>query len=148
MIPTSLERLLMRLHRVKLTGDLRWKACCPAHEDRWPSLSLRLMDDDRILIHCFAGCESESVVAAVGMEMRDLMPPRPKDTPQGAGGHSGRMVEREQIQVLRALGHSVAVVAATLDGIFQGEKYAKEELAPAMDAVAVLLRASALGSAE
>lgn len=38
---------------------------CPNHEDRAPSLSWRLANDGRVLLHCFAGCEFGEIVAAV-----------------------------------------------------------------------------------
>jgi len=38
---------------------------CPAHEDRSPSLSWRLADDGRALVHCFAGCSFADILAAV-----------------------------------------------------------------------------------
>ena len=39
-------------------------ACCPAHEDSNPSLSLR-DSDGQILAHCHAGCEQDAVVDAL-----------------------------------------------------------------------------------
>lgn len=68
----QLETLLGRLEAVKQTKPSRWISRCPAHEDRTPSLSIRETDDGRILIHCFAGCETESVLDAVGLEFSDL----------------------------------------------------------------------------
>ena len=38
---------------------------CPSHDDRGPSLSWRLADDGRALLHCFAGCDFRSIVASV-----------------------------------------------------------------------------------
>jgi hypothetical protein len=38
--------------------------CCPAHDDRTPSLSVRV-GRKRLLVHCFAGCEAEAVLAAL-----------------------------------------------------------------------------------
>lgn len=38
---------------------------CPAHEDRSPSLSWRLADDGRALLHCFSGCTFPEILAAV-----------------------------------------------------------------------------------
>jgi hypothetical protein len=49
-----------------------WITCCPAHEDRKPSLSIREADDGRILVHCHAGCTQESVIAA--LRQRGLWP--------------------------------------------------------------------------
>lgn len=72
-----LHDLLDRLQGVKRTGPGRWIARCPAHDDRHPSLSIRELDDGRILVHCFAGCDVYAIVSAVGMELSDLFPPRP-----------------------------------------------------------------------
>ncbi|MCB1469530.1 MAG: toprim domain-containing protein [Rhizobiaceae bacterium] len=42
-------------------------ACCPAHDDRTPSLGVSL-GRQAILFHCFAGCDQESVLAALARE--------------------------------------------------------------------------------
>ena len=42
-------------------------ACCPAHDDRTPSLSVSL-GRQAILFHCFAGCDQQSVLAALARE--------------------------------------------------------------------------------
>ena len=41
-----------------------WKARCPAHEDGTPSLSIA-QADGRVLVHCFAGCGQERVLAVL-----------------------------------------------------------------------------------
>ena len=74
---TPVELLLSRLQRVKGRNG-SWTACCPAHNDKGPSLAIREVDDGRILLHCFAGCETLNVVQAVGMDMTDLFPPDEK----------------------------------------------------------------------
>ena len=51
-----------------------WRAQCPAHDDKQPSLSISEGQDGRVLMYCHAGCETPSIVAAIGMEMCDLMP--------------------------------------------------------------------------
>ena len=38
--------------------------CCPAHDDRTPSLSV-MLGRKAILFHCFAGCSNEDVIAAL-----------------------------------------------------------------------------------
>ena len=45
---------------------------CPAHDDRTPSLSVRL-GARRLLFHCFAGCETGKVIRALGA--RGLLSP-------------------------------------------------------------------------
>lgn len=64
------DDVLSRLEGVKRTGQ-SFKACCPAHDDQTPSLSIRLKDG-RILVKCFAGCSAEAIVGAMGLTMRDL----------------------------------------------------------------------------
>jgi putative DNA primase/helicase len=71
-----LENLLARLAGVRAIGPDRWMAPCPAHQDRSPSLSVRYTDG-RLLLHCFAGCANDDVLAAIGLEFRDLYDPDP-----------------------------------------------------------------------
>lgn len=73
---SPIDGLLDRLERVKSTGPDRWIACCPAHDDNTPSLSLRETEDGTVLIKCWAGCGAADVVAAVGLELSDLFPER------------------------------------------------------------------------
>ncbi len=42
-----------------------WMARCPAHEDKTPSLSIRQVDEGRVLVHCFAGCTQSEVIASL-----------------------------------------------------------------------------------
>ena len=51
-----------------------YRARCPAHDDRNPSLSVREGSDGRILLKCHAGCETSVVMAALGLSLGDLMP--------------------------------------------------------------------------
>ena len=70
---TPVEKFLSRLAAVKGRSGA-WTAKCPAHEDGSPSLAVREADDGRVLVHCFAGCETDSVLRAVGMDISDLFP--------------------------------------------------------------------------
>jgi hypothetical protein len=70
------DTLLSHLDGVKRTGTNRWLAKCPAHDDRKASLAIRELDDGRILLHDFAGCEPEHVLSAVGLSFNDLFPER------------------------------------------------------------------------
>ena len=64
------ENLVVYLGQVKKTHS-GWMACCPAHDDSSPSLSIK-QANDRILMHCFAGCSVGSITAALGLNMGDL----------------------------------------------------------------------------
>lgn len=50
-----------------------YMACCPAHDDKNPSLSIS-ESDGIILLKCWSGCSVESIVSAIGIEMKDLFP--------------------------------------------------------------------------
>jgi hypothetical protein len=47
---------------------------CPAHDDNKASLSVSEAEDGRALVHCHAGCETEDVLEAIGLRVRDLFP--------------------------------------------------------------------------
>lgn len=50
----------------------RWSARCPAHDDRTPSLSVSNGNDGRVLLRCWAGCETLAVLRALGLSWSDL----------------------------------------------------------------------------
>src|SRR5437899_7592682 len=58
-----------------------WTCRCPAHRDRTPSLSVASGRNGRILLRCFGGCSVESIVAAIGLKISDLMPSRREHMP-------------------------------------------------------------------
>ena len=62
--------LLSQLKNVRRSGD-SWTAKCPCHDDRHNSLSI-CHTDDRWLLKCHAGCATDDVVKALGLELRDL----------------------------------------------------------------------------
>lgn len=66
-----LEELLYRFEKVKSNGEGSYICCCPAHHDKEPSLSIK-ETDERILLHCHAGCSTEMVMTAIGLELKDL----------------------------------------------------------------------------
>lgn len=67
------DKILPLLEKVKSTGKDSWVACCPAHPDKTPSMAIR-EQDERVLLHCFAGCDVYEIVSAVGLEVSDLFP--------------------------------------------------------------------------
>src|SRR6266702_6168965 len=69
----SLEQVLSHLKGIR-TSMRGWRACCPAHADRKPSLSIGLGEHGQVLLKCFAGCSLERIVEAMGLTMTDLFP--------------------------------------------------------------------------
>ena len=69
----ALDNVLAHLKGVR--PSLRgWKACCPAHTDREPSLSIGLGEQGQVLLKCFAGCPIERITEAMGLPLTDLFP--------------------------------------------------------------------------
>ena len=84
----ALENVLAHLKGVR--SSLRgWTACCPAHADREPSLSIGLGEQGQVLLKCFAGCSLERIVEAMGLSLVDLFPEGARTTEQGSsnGAH-------------------------------------------------------------
>lgn len=73
---SQVDAILSRLVRVKPTGQGRWLTCCPAHNDKSPSLAVREIDDGTVLLHCFAGCDIASIMSELGLDHSQLFPKR------------------------------------------------------------------------
>lgn len=76
----AFERLRDRLHEhgstIRDNKQGHFMAQCPHHGDNNPSLGV---DDkgDRVMVRCYAGCHTDDVVAALGMELKDLFDGEP-----------------------------------------------------------------------
>ena len=44
----GLDYLVSQLHKVKYTGHGRYIACCPAHDDRTPSLAILIVNENLV----------------------------------------------------------------------------------------------------
>lgn len=104
------DRLLDRLERVKQTTPGSWLARCPAHEDKGPSLSIRQLDDGRVLLNDFGGCESEAVLTSLGMTFADLYPQRLPGV--GYAQTHSRIPARDLLELISEETSVVAIVAA------------------------------------
>jgi hypothetical protein len=49
-----------------------YSTCCPAHDDKNPSLSISEGSDGKILLKCFAGCSTEAICSSLGLTVSDL----------------------------------------------------------------------------
>lgn len=56
---------------VKRDGD-GWMVCCPAHNDKTPSLRIGPGEKQDVVLHCHAGCSSEQVLDAINMTWEDV----------------------------------------------------------------------------
>lgn len=72
---SPIELVLSKLKRVT-GGPDEYKALCPSHNDRSPSLSIAVKDDGRVLLHCHSdkACTLVAICDAMGIATRDLFP--------------------------------------------------------------------------
>ena len=71
----SAQQILDRLNKYRAVGEGVWLACCPAHNDASPSLSITELPDTRVLIKCHAGCGALDVLTSIGLNWSAVMPP-------------------------------------------------------------------------
>jgi hypothetical protein len=110
----NVESLLAQLSKVRQKAPGEWLACCPAHQDRTPSLAIKDCGDGRILVHCHAECMPEDVVGAVGLTLADLMPEKPIQDAVKRSPFSARTA-------LEALSYQANIVAVAASMMSQGE---------------------------
>jgi len=61
------ERILERLDKVRRNGRNRWVACCPVHNDKTPSMTIKDAGD-KVLMYCF-GCGSKGPEIARALDL-------------------------------------------------------------------------------
>lgn len=125
--PVSL--LLSRLDNVRQYGS-GYRADCPTGHRSRGTLAIGVGDDDRVLLHCHAGCHAADVLGSLGLTLADLHPDRPRDL-----SPMGRRKAREAVRAAHwaaALGvlateATVIEVAATM--IERGERLSGDDTA-------------------
>ena len=121
MSAAPIDNILAQLTNVRQRQPGQYSAQCPAHADKGPSLSVRETPEGAVLLYCFAGCSVGAVVAALGLHMSDLFPPRqvtgnePKRTPR-------LLTAGQALELLNDESTLVAVAAANvLHGVVLGQ---------------------------
>ena len=136
-----IDAILSRLERVKRTGRDSWIASCPAHEDHSPSMTLRALEDGRILCRCFAGCPFDSIAAAVGLDWDVWFPEKPIE--------HAKPLRRPfpAADVLKALSDEVLIVQVLGEDIAHGKAVATDDHARLLVAIERIResRSAALG---
>lgn len=128
----SAETLLSRLDKVRRTGPGRWVACCPAHEDKRPSLAVGERDDGGTLVHCFAGCAVHEVVQAVGLSLSDLFPEKRSDETHAIKGERRPFPAAD---VLRCIAFEALVVLTAGAALLAGQPFSDADRARLVVAV-------------
>jgi hypothetical protein len=116
-----IENFITRLDGVKRTGQGRYVARCPAHNDRSPSLTVTERDG-KVLFHCFAGCEPADVLAAIGLTFSDLYPEKPIYAKR-----SGRAAAFNPYDTLKCLSREAGIVALAARQVSTGHSLAPDD---------------------
>src|SRR5689334_16226222 len=112
----SASAVVQRFPYARSTGRGRWLARCVTHEDKRPSVAIRELDDGRVLLHCFAGCATDEILAALGLTFEDLFPERLQD-------HLPREKRPwHPLDILRALVTEAEIAALSADNLASGLK--------------------------
>lgn len=74
-----LNEIINRFNGAKSIGENRYQVKCPAHKDDKASLTIS-EEDNKILMHCHAGCDLNNILNAIGLQEKDLFNNLPKDS--------------------------------------------------------------------
>jgi hypothetical protein len=80
LLPAAFQLALIKLRelgpvQLEDSDEHQYNALCPAHDDKDPSLTIRPgggSDSVAVLVHCFAGCESDAIAKALNMPPNDF----------------------------------------------------------------------------
>ncbi len=76
----NIHTFLNSFKKVKQTGPNQYICCCPAHYDDKASLSIAYNpSEDRIALHCHAGCDTADILTEVGKTWADVGPTKPEE---------------------------------------------------------------------
>jgi len=122
-----LDAVLARLERVRQRMPGQWSACCPCsvHKRKLPRLSIKMADSGAVLLHCFSGCSIEDVLAAMGLDMQALFPPRPAP---GQGQPPGRRRLMTAGQALEVIQFECLLVSTAALNLANGHALSADDL--------------------
>ena len=115
-IPQTWQNVLQRLHGVRQQADGSWMARCPAHDDTEPSLHVSFQNN-RILMHCFAGCSFEAICRALNIEPQELFL---HEEPAGNHHPEGEGLTLEAFAKAKALETELLRQVQVTQGVYQG----------------------------
>lgn len=103
--------VLERLEGVKQRGRDQWSACCPAHGDKTPSLSIKETESGHVLVHCFAGCGAQDILESVGLTFESVMPEK---LDSSSPKRRSLITPRQAVELISQSALFVAVCAADI----------------------------------
>jgi len=118
----NIDKILNALNGVKQIKPNKFKALCPVHSEKTPSLSISNLPDDRVIMHCFGcGANGLDVIKAIGLDPQDLFPERLES-------HKSERQQFSANDILKLLLHEMTVVSIAAQMIGQGKTLAHEDI--------------------
>lgn len=71
---SSALETIARCYEGKLLANGSWQLKCPCHEDKRASLNMRLGDDGKVLLYCFAGCSFPDLAKKLEIPLGNALP--------------------------------------------------------------------------
>lgn len=69
------DAALSHFEGVKKTGKpFEFRCLCPAHDDQNPSLSIKITERGKVLLHCHAGCSQADILRVAGLQLYRSVP--------------------------------------------------------------------------
>jgi hypothetical protein len=131
---SAATRLLDRLVRVKQTRPGAWLAACPCCESkRGRPVSVRELDDGRLLVHPFCGCSTDAVLNKLGLQLGDLFPQR-----LPAYSYPATHSRVPAADLLTAINHEVTVACLILEDICRQGTVTEAQRARLFEAAALI----------
>lgn len=124
------ERVLANLTKVRGRNG-NYVACCPAHDDKSPSMTIRETPDGKILMHCFSGCSIAEITGAIGVDLSDLFPPTTDAPDYSRSKHSSRPTRPRFMasDLLKVIAFEATIVAVCAYDMAQGRALKQEDMA-------------------
>lgn len=85
-----IDLIIERVQKARKVSADSYMACCPAHEDKSPSMRITERDG-KILVHCMAGCTPDDILAAIGLTWADLFEDKMDAARQAATSQKTRL---------------------------------------------------------
>ena len=114
----NVAEFLGSLEVVKKTGQGKFQALCPSHDDRHPSLNIT-EGEQGILLKCWTGCSVEEICQALGIHVRDLFYDTTLNPQQFRRRHVGRQYKKAKYEVERM------AEGFQIDAVREAERYLK-----------------------
>jgi len=123
----NLDLILSRLHKVKTLGNNSYSALCPVHEEKTPSFNIKLLDDDRVIMHCFGcGCTGVDALRALDIEL-DAMFPEKID---GIDKHGYKMTRKPFFseEKLKSLALESTIIMLAANDVLRGKQLSDDDI--------------------